>query len=906
MRIFGGHNGSRQAAFLQVAIFALGLLLSPLLASSAMGEAQGFSPTTPDSEIVLTLELDGEYLSDSFIGIQRSDRVFLPVCAVAEAASLAVKCTSNGAYGFLVRESRPFAIDLKENYVISGREVFGIRRDVFAQGEELFADLESLSRWWPVDFIFSKENSTVRMHAREVLPVQGLMKRQKSRRLPPVERQRICPDFTSPRQAVSMPTVDWTSQASLYGKGRSGQKATMLNAMSLAGDLLYMSGEAHLWAHDDDLKRLDVTLFRRSDAAFRIGPVPVTRLLIGTMQVPGIDGIGALSVPMQGISLSNRPISVASKFLSHDVNGHLPAGWDAELFHNGVAVGYQPPNQEQTYRFDGIRLRYGINEFKIVLHGPFGETREMEQVIVSDAVTPSGELLYTMSAGQETGWSGNGQSGSDTASNLTATADFGLAKGITGSALLVRQTDDLRGEQTHAGVGMRTALGFTLLSMDLIHSFSPENGGGGQLVAIRSSSVFSGGALQVEQRFLNDFLSLHYPMTDDPVLSQTFAKWGSSMTGWKNLTIPLSMELGMETRESGATDWTTAFRGTAGWKGWTGTLEGYLSRLRTGLYSGAMLQVSTKAKGVSVRGQLGVSMAPSLAPSLINLTADRELGAGYLMNAGVLHDPASNNSELRLGLSKRYGMLGYSVFGTASTTGVYTVNVGLNTSVAADVKNRQVVVSAEALAPAGMISVSATTPSDAGSPGKEVPGVAFLLNDGRAPVVTGSRGIPVIAFLQPDVPVDVTVDVSTLVDPFMVPAETGCRITPRSGVVSVCNFTMTTGGEIDGMIFISLKSGEVPLKGVRVDLLAEGAAGATLQSSTGSEESGYYLFKTVKPGRYQVVVPETELMRLKAAARPIGVTMPAGGDLVSGQDIILQPTGPTAGKALGAAAAASD
>lgn len=124
---------------------------------------------------------------------------------------------------------------------------------------------------------------------------------------------------------------------------------------------------------------------------------------------------------------------------------------------------------------------------------------------------------------------------------------------------------------------MRTALGFTLLSMDLIHSFSPGNGGGGQLVAIRSSSVFFGGGLQVEQRFLNDFQSLHYPMTEDPVLSQTFAKWGSSMTGWKNVTIPLSMELGMETRESGATDWTAAFRGTAGWKGWTGTLEGYRS-----------------------------------------------------------------------------------------------------------------------------------------------------------------------------------------------------------------------------------------------------------------------------------------------------------------------------------------
>jgi len=65
----------------------------------------------------------------------------------------------------------------------------------------------------------------------------------------------------------------------------------------------------------------------------------------------------------------------------------------------------------------------------------------------------------------------------------------------------------------------------------------------------------------------------------------------------------------------------------------------------------------------------------------------------------------------------------------------------------------------------------------------------------------------------------------------VVPSEEGCRITPRAGVVSVCSFTMTAGGEVDGMVLALLEqSGEVPLSGVRVDLLAEGPGGGDMIS----------------------------------------------------------------------------
>jgi len=846
------------------------------------------SPASDDSEVVIKLYLDGDSLPDSFVAIERSGKLYLPVCAVAEAISLSINCVEDRAFGYILSESRPLVIDLKEGYTISGRSVFKIDDVAFMHNAEVFVDIVELSRWLPVDFNFKKESSAVQMHAREVLPAQGFKKRQRAKRPLALVVPRKYADFTPNREATSIPTVDLISHVQLTGEGSRAIKGSTLNSVNMSGDLLYMSSEAHLWTEDDALKRFDLTLFRRSDAGFKVGPLPVTQLLIGTSQAANLDGIGAASYPMSGLTLSNRPLSGASKFLSHDINGYLPVGWDAELFHNGSPIGYQSQTQDGMYHFENLRVNYGINYFKVILHGPFGETRELEQTIVSDATTPAGELLYTLSAAWQTGLTSSDATGPCRASNITMTSDFGVSQDFTGSSLIVRQTDSYGFEQDYAGIGMRTAVGYTLLSLDLLESFSLTGGRDGQLITVKSSSGdFFGGTLQAEQRFFRNFYSLRFPKTDDPLLSRTLVKLATSVSIWDNIRFPLSAEFGLDKKRSGEADWTSVWRGSGGWHGWNGALQAEVSYLERSLQVSGMFQISTKVKEVKVRGQAGFSVAPTLTPSGINVTAEKELGNGFQLNSGVFHDPISNTFELLIGVSKSLGLVGYALSATSSSTGAYSVIAGLTASVAADRFNRQTVVSAEALSPTGMIAVSALT-SPSGGAGKEVPGVGFLINGGRAIAVAGSKGVPVIAFLQPDIPVDVTVDIATVEDPFMIPKEDGCHITPRAGIVSACRFTMITGGEIDGMVMARLKSEEVPLKEVRVDLVTAGTQ-SKLIASTLSQESGYYLFKTVKPGSYNIVISEAEIARLKTAtAVPIPAMMPEGGDQISGKDFLLQ------------------
>lgn len=840
--------------------------------------------------MVVALELDKEGLSDSFLLVEKNGQLFIPVCSLAETLSLAIHCEQKRAFGFVLSETRPFVIDLDEGYAVHGREAFSINGEAFVQKGEILVNSGALSRWLPVDFYLRRETSTLELKAREPLPLQALKKRQAFLPPKPPPQTKPYPDATAPRQVVSIPAVDVATQLSLGSDATRGNRGKMLNSMDVAGDFLYMTGEAHLLALNDDLKRFDVTMSRRSASGYRAGPLWFNQIGVGSNQAPYVDGVGASTKPMYGFSVSNRPLIGAGQFLSHDVHGQLPAGWDAELFHNGTQIRYQPPTAEGMYHFVNLRVYYGVNSFKVVLHGPFGERKETEEVFVSDATTPSGELLYTLSAGWQTGIAHHEDAEAEQAdSNLTFTSDFGLTKNLTGSLLVVRNEERAMGGREYVGAGARTAFSSTLLSLEVIQALGAGSGSEGQLVSLKSSSRdLLGLNLELVQRFFHDYQSPQFYNRSDPLRTLTSVKGNSSFTIIDKIRVPYSVELGFGTRRSGLTETTSQWRVSGGWNGWSGTLQADLSRLQGDTHAAGQLQVSTRLSNVSVRGEAGYALAPTARARSINLSADVELRRGLQFNSALSHDPGERLTDLRAGLSKRLGRVGYSVSAHGSSNGAYGVDVGVRSSLAAGPEG-QLLVSAEPLASYGMIAVSTTVVAPDGKK-SPLPGVAILLNGSRAKALAGSEGVQVIGFLQPDVPVDVAIDMTSVEDPFMVSVEEGCRVMPRAGVVARCDFTLTSGGEIDGTVMVRLGRGrEVPIKKVKVELLREEEGRRRVEATTLSEESGYYLFKTVKPGRYLVRVAPEEVERLKAGGLPPRtVTMPSGGDMISGVDFTLE------------------
>ncbi|WP_224984181.1 carboxypeptidase-like regulatory domain-containing protein [Geomonas agri] len=871
-------------------------LLSPCAHSLAAPAAPG--PPAPDQELVVALELDKETLTDSFLLVERKGEIYIPVCALADALALAISCDKDRAFGFALNQAQPFVIDLEAGYTVHGRESFSINGEAFVQKEEILVNSGALSRWLPVDFHLRRESSALEVRARELLPLQAAKKRGSFVTPKVADQARQYPDTTPPRRAVAVPTADLAAEFSQSSDGNKGSRSRMLNSINLSGDLFHMTGEAHLLTENEDLKRLDLTLSRRSAAGWRVGPLWFNQVALGSNQAPYVDGIGTSARPMYGVYLSNRPLLGGGHFLTHDIQGQLPPGWDAELFHNGTQIRYQPPTAEGMYHFVNLRVFYGVNSFKVVLHGPFGERQESEEVFVSDATTPTGELLYTLSAGWQTGLTQHeGPQDGGAESNLTFTADFGLTRNLTGSLLVVRHEERRDPAVEYVGAGVRTALRSTLLSLEVIQMLAPGRGLEGQLMSIKSSSRnLYGLNLELGQRFFHNYYSPQFYYRDDPLRTLTTVKGNSSFTLLEDIRVPYSVEIGFGTRNSGETETTSQWRVSGGWKGWNTTLQADLSRLQGQNYATGQVQVSTRLSEISVRGEAGYSFLPVAKPGSVNLSADIEIAPGLQLNSVLSHAPADRFIGLRLGVSKRLGRVGYSVAAHGSTDGDYGFDVGVRSSVA-DVPAGRLLASAEPLAPYGMIAVSAMVAEPDGRR-TALPRVDFLLNGSRARAIPDGAGDQVIAFLQPDIPVDVTVDMTSIEDPFMVPAEEGCRIVPRAGVVARCAFTLTTGGEVDGTVTVRLaRGGAVPIKGVRVELIGAEERQDKPQAMTLSEESGYYLFKTVRPGRYQVRIPADEVRRLKASELPPrGVTVPPGGDMVSGIDFELAPVDAAPGR----------
>jgi len=890
MRPPAGDDSLRRVSALAALFASLLFFLVSTCQGSAVPSPAPLPPAA-DADVIVSVDLNGEPLLDGVLALDRGGRLFLPVCSLAEALSLAVRCTEGRAYGFLVQESRPFLIDLEEGYLMSQRSVAPLSDQAFAANNDIYVDREFLSRWLPVDLVWEKDAMTLHVHPRELLPMQALKKRTQQagfRPDSPVPSRRDSDGKAAARALASIPAVDLTSQLQLWGE-RSGSQALARTTLQMAGDLLCLSGVAHVAFDNEASQRLDLTLFKRRENPFLIGPLPVSQFQVGAAQLPTVDGIGGSTTTMYGMALSNRPLSGASQFLFHDMDGYLPEGWDAELLHNGVPVAYQPPSEDGMYHFKNLRVHYGINDFKVILHGPFGETRLSEETFATDATTPKGDFLYTLSTAWQTGLTDRREPGVGRESNVIFTSDFGITEGLTGSALLVRRTGASDNAETYVGAGVRSALGHTLISVDLLQRFAGGEGGGGELLTVKSSGRYlTDVSVESALRLFRDFSSPQFEQDADPLVAQGSLKGSTSVAGWSEVRLPLSAQLNAEWRRSGRTDLTSACRVSGGWNGWNAALEGDLSYQQEEISAGGVLQVSTLIKGGSVRGQVGFSVAPSLTPALVNLSADREVGGGLLLNSTFSHDAVNGVSALRVGLSKKMGVVGYAISAIGDTSGAYGVNVAVSTSLAADRINSQILVSSEPLSSYGMVAASAVISSAPGSPEKQARTVGFLVNGGRALTVTGSEGIPIVAYLQPDIPVEITVDVATLDDPFMVPLEDVCRIVPRAGVVSPCRFTLVTGGEIDGMVLASLPGGQAPIKGVRVNLAREDGGGAEVVASTVTEETGYYLFKAVRPGRYRIAIPDGERVRLKVQPTPpLAVTMPEGGDQVTGNDFIL-------------------
>lgn len=117
--------------------------------------------------------------------------------------------------------------------------------------------------------------------------------------------------------------------------------------------------------------------------------------------VSGGNNLFYNGVSGRGVLLSSFKDLVVSSDKTIDITGAIPAGWDAELYLNNQLIGFRQSGISGRYEFKNIPVSYGLNDFRVVLYGPYGEVREEQRRFYSGtSPVRAGEFGYDISAQQ--------------------------------------------------------------------------------------------------------------------------------------------------------------------------------------------------------------------------------------------------------------------------------------------------------------------------------------------------------------------------------------------------------------------------------------------------------------------------------------------------------------------------
>lgn len=208
-------------------------------------------------------------------------------------------------------------------------------------------------------------------------------------------------DYEFDERLLGMPVVDLTLGKGWghYPKGRTTNSDNYtLNIAAIAGGLdinSYISGNSY------DNHKPQVRLY----GGRTLLDEPPNKLNLKQFKIGDINGINntyfAASNYGRGVTASSFKDLVMSADKTIDIVGPLKEGWEAELYWNGQLVGYRQNSIAGEYNFPNIPVSYGLNIFKLVFYGPYGEKYEEEKRYYSGtSPVKKGELGYNVAAYQ--------------------------------------------------------------------------------------------------------------------------------------------------------------------------------------------------------------------------------------------------------------------------------------------------------------------------------------------------------------------------------------------------------------------------------------------------------------------------------------------------------------------------
>ncbi|MDB5838049.1 MAG: hypothetical protein JWQ23_1 [Herminiimonas sp.] len=833
--------------------------------------------------LLLEVRLDQRVLSDAVTAYQYGNDIFLPLSELSRLLTIAIRAQpeQGSAAGYVLSEDRGFSLNLAQSSVTVGDRTEALDPAlVRVQADDIYVASRLIARWLPLDLDIDLSSLSLRVRPRERLPLQSRLERQDRGKQAGSRAGYVDPGFPrddSPVQMLGVPFIDQTLGVDV----RHGNGSAQVNAAYtayLTGDLLGMESSLFVSSSKrNPSPDLRFTLGRHDPDAGLLGPLHARTFELGSVPVPGVANIALTSATGNGLTLSNRPLSQPTSFDRHSLQGNLPPGWDVELYFNDALVGFQQSRPDGKYNFDDLPLIYGPNEFRLVFHGPLGQSRvERQSFSLEQSVTAPGEFYYNITEHRDK--AGRARS--------VAQFDVGLNRYLSATGGLVRLP--VAGtEQRYANLGLRTFWRSFIISSDLARS---QNGGSLSEMTLRTR--VGGMSIGVSRAYLHDFTSDLFLPSGDPVRTRDKIRIDGAIPLDFLPRLPLTLEAKRDRLQSGADNIELAGRVSTYQYGIAMSNSLRWQSLGGAKSANGAFQFSRRIAGIGLSGQVNYTLKPETRLATMALSADKSLAAGYLLNLGVARLFSNAEMLYAAALNKSLGSYGWGVSASYSSRGTVAAGVQLFMAMGKEPRQSAWLFDAQPMAGAGAASMRVFVDKnldgvmDAGD--EPIKGVSFTINGGTHQARTDEAGIAYLSRLPVKQNVDIAVDTGSLEDPQWMTQKKGVRVVPRPGKVTELDFPVIMTGEIDGTVYLVENDVKRGVGDVSLELVD---AGRKVIAQTRTASDGYYIVPAVPPGNYLLRISREQLKRLNLTDTGMHmITVSSDGTFINGVDFSLIPS----------------
>lgn len=889
------------------------LAIPPLTLGAVALPPEPPSPALDEAEAMLIQPFLGRTpLADAISAHPAPGGALVPLGEVCRllAFGILVDADRGTATGFFITEKRRFSLDLARGTVESdGRRSALLAPQAVRQGQDIYVEARLLQDWFPLEVAVDLKAAVLLLKPKEKLPIQEIWERERA--YGPGGPGGFTPDpdvplpgtfRPTPYRAFTLPFVDLS--ASWSRSRTTGSTAPQASAF-LGGDLLWMSMNAYGTRDPDGrIRNARGTLFREDPHGGLLGPLHARRLSLGDLpQAPALNLSGALPRG-RGALLDNYPIGYRSKFATRSFQGPLPDGWSVELFHNRSLVAFQRSRPDGRYQFQDLPLRFGLNQFHLVFHGPMGERREETyRMDIAGEQPPPGAFYYRVAALRpdlDTSTLDPDQVPDPRVLERTASfaeVEYGLASFLSANAGYTRIALP-SGMHDYTEAGLRGMFSYLSVQANAAQDQSPGRTPG--LAAegvLRTGWNYSTLTLR-RSEFRRGFQRADFLVSGgglQNLRTETAAEiYGALTLGG----LPFSATLSRVADEFTTGHWTARERAQVSATFGRINLSQSLQRTRD----------SRRRGSVPLDGTLILSAFSSAVVAQGELTFRREAGRTEVTGWGASGDYRSSGGTLfRLlvkgtsgslkdatvvgTLSRLTGHLGYGVDVHYARASGATLGLRVQLSLGREPRTGRWVAEAQPMAALGAVSARAfmdRNGNGALDPGETViPGSRF--KSAEAPVESRIRDGTVTfqTHLPAGQEIPIRLDQTSLDDPALQSTVKAYRIVPRSGRVALLDFPVATFGEITGTTRIRRPDGTADYGGLELELLK--ATGEPVRRIR-SAYDGFFEIRDLPVGEYLLRIPPGELRRLRLKdIAPRRILIDAERNLFEGQDFTVEP-----------------